>query len=359
MRGLLALLVIVCLASGCVGPTPDGGSTPRDQDAPDFPSDADLTAPPAAVAEHGPAEREESAVTVTPGAVPAGYTARQTITIRNSLEGFPGAVAEFSTPGGGLSVHKGTTGSYEVVVELRATALTESEARAALATLHVDSTDAVTGGSLHIAVKGRMDSRTQAGLLGDVQRSISIDASLDAGLAYDLAASTGGGGIDLSDLAGPSVSAETGGGGIEANDLRFAKTTLSTGGGGISAQGIQADEVDVQTGGGGVTVEASARTLSAESGGGGVTVDFTPTATGRSTIQSGGGGVTVTLARDDGIAYDVSASSSGGGCTVDIHDAETTGNDFQKHARSRGFRSASIQATVEASSGGGGVTVRD
>ena len=356
MRQLAALLALAALmsalAAGCVSPAPGTGGA--GEPAPP----TDIEAPTQVAASHGAAVREDSPVTVGPTVTPVpGYTARQTVKVHNSVAGFPGAIASYATPGGGLMVQDGEKGRYDVQVELVASGLTEQAARDALATLHVDVTDTVQSQVLHIGVAGRMDNAPTQGV-GNAQRSISMVARLDPALRYALDASSSGGGLSLSKLGGNSLRASSSGGGLSADGLTFDDTSLSSSGGGLGAK-LKADKLTASSSGGGMDVKASARTADLSSTGGGMDVDATPTATGKWSMSSGGGGLSVKLARTSGTAYDVTASSGGGGCDVSVHDATTQGSGSDKRAKSSGFDSARIQATVDASSGGGGLSVHD
>ena len=354
MRQLAALLALAAftfaLVAGCASQAPGTAGEPA--------APTDIEAPTQVVASHGAAVREDSAVTVGPTVNPVpGYTARQTVKVHNSVAGFPGAVAAYATPGGGLTVKDGDKGRYDVQVDLVASGLTEQAARDALATLHVDVTDAVQSQVLHIGVAGRMDN-APAQNVGNVQRSISMAVRLDPALRYALDASSSGGGLSLAKLGGNSLRATSSGGGLDADGLTFDDTSLSSAGGGLSAK-VVADKLTASSSGGGMDVKASARTADLSSAGGGMDVDATPTATGSWDLSSGGGGLTVKVARASGTAYDVTAASGGGGCSISIHDAETQGSGSDKHATSSGFAGAAIQATFDASSGGGGISVHD
>lgn len=344
------LALFLALTSGCVGgvtETPSGGD------------DRDLVAPDSAVAAHEAAKREDSSITVAPRPAPnPGYIARQTVTVRNSLEGFQGAVATYSSPGGPVTVRAGTEDGYVAVAQISATGLTESEARSALATIHIDVTDTVEGNVLQLGMAGRLDTLTNPVAVTS-NRQVALEIALPASLAYDLTATTQGGGLDVRGLGGPALEADSSGGGLSLEDLSFRTVDVESAGGGISARDITGDEVKIRSAGGGLDADIEARQADVQSSGGGMSVEFRPTATGSSKFSSGGGGLAIQLARDDAIAYDVHAQSGGGGCSVSIHDAETTGSATDKRAKSRNFATARIQATIDAQSGGGGLTVED
>ncbi|MHB8633749.1 MAG: DUF4097 family beta strand repeat-containing protein [Thermoplasmatota archaeon] len=341
----VALAVALLVLAGCT-------TTPPATNATDLHADA------AAAAAHGAPQRDDGPVTVGVTASPPGYEAQEVVTVKNGLAGFPGAIASYTTPGGSADVTKGDAGQYVVVATLKAAGATEAEARQRLATMHLDVTDQVEGGVLHIGEAGRFDDNPPS-LTTANERSLDLAVHLDGALAYDLSGDTGGGDLSLSDLHGTTLHGNTGGGTISGSGLSFGDAALTTGGGSVSTTTFGAQNLVVTTGGGAIDVQAEAVDARLESGGGALTANLRPTASGSFTLHTGGGSVDATLARQTGIAYDVRATTGGGTASVSLHDAPSDGTGGDVHARSPDWATATIQSTVDASSGGGSVSVHD
>lgn len=346
---ILALLLVAGILAGCTAPV----TAPADTTEP-----YSLTAPAAAVASHPAAARDETPVMVT--GVPLRYTASMSITIHNTLAGFPGAAAHFSSPGGPVMVSAGGDG-YVVVAKLSATATTEADARAALATIHLDNADAVDGGVLRVSAVGRMDDlATNPTLLQSTNRDLDLDVKLQPSLAYALQADSSGGAVHVSGLHGPDLQASSSGGTVTVTSCAFTTLRVTSSGGAVTVESSSADAARVSSSGGAVDATLRGRSATISSSGGAVTVNWTPTSTGTLEASSSGGGVSVALARADGTAYDASAHSSGGSTSVHLHDAgSSSSDDNDAHARSADWANATIQSTVDAHSSGGSVSVHD
>lgn len=333
-------LTLAALLAGCTSTSVVPGQSMSDAEAA---AHGELQAgPESAVAEHGAPQRTDGPVSVSFGVMPGpGFTARQTITITNSVAGFPSAVASYSVGGGSSMIHPGDAGKYTHIVVLEATALTESDARAALATMHVDGSDFVRDGILHFGLETRMDPQNNQGIVGNgPQRTFHADAAVDASLAYALDAHVGGGSSEVGGLHGPALDASAGGGSLNVHDVTFG-------------------DVGASAGGGEVTIDAKVREANVRAGGGSIKARLEPIASGSFSVSVGGGSAEMALVRGQSIGYDVTARAGGGSADVTLHDASTQDSYGSKHATSPGFATAAIQTTVTATAGGGSVNVHD
>lgn len=145
----------------------------------------------------------------------------------------------------------------------------------------------------------------------DVSYTVRVPANVA------LVVKSSGGGVRLTDVAGPADVSSSGGG------IRAVRTSgplrLRASGGGITGEGLSSANVDASSSGGGVRLgfTSAPSSVLVESSGGGVTVELPNTPdTYRLEATSSGGGVSTSVRTDPTSTRVVDVHSSGGGVTV-------------------------------------------
>jgi DUF4097 and DUF4098 domain-containing protein YvlB len=157
----------------------------------------------------------------------------------------------------------------------------------------------------------------------DIYRHVSIDYVIETPRMTEIAANSGSGNLDISDIGG-RVSANTGSGDIRAANLG-ADAKLETGSGNIHASGLTgasrastgsgdihieetgAGDVHASTGSGNIDVTGLNGALNAGTGSGWIHVDGTPS--GNWKLETGSGDMKLRIASGKGYELDAEASS--------------------------------------------------
>lgn len=159
--------------------------------------------------------------------------------------------------------------------------------------------DATTaGGGIRVSqLAGRHALRTSGG-------SIHLES-----LAGTVKAQTSGGSIRGGQLTG-DVDAATSGGSIQLDGVAGDRLKAKTSGGSIQLRGVSVP-AEAHTSGGSITVETSSAPLVASTAGGSIHATFTSAPRAEATLRTSGGSVNLTLPPD--AAFQLDAATTGGG----------------------------------------------
>lgn len=346
---LLASTLLAALLAGCaasIPPSATSGTVPI--------ADA------ATIASHKAAQRTDGPVTTRLDTT--GYVATQTITVTNDVTGFLGARVNLSVPAGSIDAKEGDAGKYTLTLVLTARALTESQARDALHTMHAYDHDSIKDGILDYGLGVRFDPQDQGAVGNAPSRSAALTAALGRAMAHELEMDGASANLQATGLGGPALDASTASGDVTAKGVSFAAARLESASGHVRFDGTAA-RLEASATSGNVDVEARAAAAELSSTSGSVTAKLTPTATGTFSADSVSGSARITLARAGGLAYDAASESTSGTATVKLHDATTATDNGPGHseasARSPGFDQASIRATVTAKAVSGDADIHD
>lgn len=289
--------------------------------------------------DHGQASRTETPVTVERAG--SQWVAKQTVTYENDFGGASAATVKLSTDAGGVAARGWSSGGYKTVILLQARADSEADARAWLDRITVTHSDRLSGGRLSLATDVDLPDGDKPDRLS---MSGGVTASLPKSPSYALEMDAAAGGASTQGLNGPSVDADVAAGGISV-DGAFGRMVVAAAAGGVELLGT-ANDVTASADAGGI----GARLRAGGSGGWAFDVDA--------------GGLTLAIDRTAGDAFDVEGTVTAGGLSVDLSDGETlsSGGGYtggSKHVRSRGFDTAAVQVTIDASVTAGGLDVHD
>lgn len=285
---------------------------------------------------------DEGEVTVVQGteivggiSVPDGsYTARQVITISNNDGGATSANVALTTAVGDIEA-SGSSDGYVVTVTLEAKRDNEADARAALASMHVEHSDKLGDGVLSLAAEVVFGNNPN-------NQSGTIVAQLPTALAYALKPSSNSGDLSINDLHGSSLEADTDNGGVTATGV-WSGASLTSDNGDLSFSGDSGD-LFADTSNGTVTVVLACKQDADVS---------LMTANGTIDAQ-----VDSTVA---GVGFDLLADTDLGTASVDVAGTDPVGAQSETHAhyRSTSYSSAPIQVNLDAQSSTGDVTVHE
>jgi DUF4097 and DUF4098 domain-containing protein YvlB len=253
-----------------------------------------------------------------------------------------------STEAGAVRVEGGSQSGITYVIKKHAYASSEEEARRQFERLRISAS---SQGDTAI-IRGLSPGSPGRG------RSVSVDFEVNCPRNIELvSARTGGGGLNVSAIAG-RMEGETGGGNIRLNDIAGA-ISASSGGGSVDVDAAGA-KVKVETGGGNIQIHSANGPVEATSGGGSITIDSSKQSI---VVETGGG--SINIGNDGG---DLRASTGGGSINAgDIHgkaDLETGGGSISLRSADGPVRAESgggslelhkMTHGVQAETGGGGI----
>lgn len=197
-------------------------------------------------------------------------------------------------------------------------------------------------------------------------RNISISYELVVPASTRLSASTGSGGHEITDIAGPvtansgsghirlarirgDVKATTGSGGISASEVA-GRFVGNTGSGSIDVRNSEVVDADVHTGSGGITVQSVSGRLKARAGSGSIDVMGRPTAAWD--LDTGSGSVKLNVPPELGFDVDLHTSSGG----INVAREVTTQGQADKHRMQAKVKGGG--PLVKVSTGSGSIDLR-
>jgi hypothetical protein len=245
----------------------------------------------------------------------AGAAQATQVDTRQELKVGAHATIAVESDGGSVQVEPGPAGVVTVVAQRRAG--DDAAARALPVTITLD------GNTVHIKYR-------RAQKWGS--HNESVDFHVTAPRDSKVTASTGGGSVAVSGMAGGGVDVTTGGGSVAVADVE-GKISVHTGGGGIEMQHV-GGTVDATTGGGSVSVKGALH--------------------GKNVVETGGGSIRVVIPGDSKL--DVDASTGGGGAHNDFGLA----TDGDKWGPPRGFHGKigdGSGGSLELHTGGGSISL--
>jgi hypothetical protein len=333
------LLVAALLSSGCISALASDVPDPSvaDPSASQSPMGADAGTP----ATHGAPQRTDSPVTVTLGT--NGFTAAKDVTVRNDFGGAGNARTGLGSRNGGITVSAWDQGGYLLAAHLEGGGSTEQEARAALDTLAVVTQDSLSGGVLDLGLLVKFNDPAPPAptplpiQLGDsLRRSASIVASLPAGPAEMLQASTTNGGVKVDGLHGPSLT------------LDSTNGDLTTGG--------SWDQARLDTTNGAIHLAGTTNDLDASSTNGAIDGTLESSRSSHQSVATTNGNVSLKVkAGDHGYALD--GQTTNGRVSFDVGSAHASGKGHQQ-ARTAGYEDAAVQVALTLDSTNGDVSAR-
>ena len=194
--------------------------------------------------------------------------------------------------------------------------------------------------NITVGLPHRMDS-IEAKLKGG---SVNIERISANSMEFKL----GGGRAAISDCSARELEVLTGGGSIIIRGVKTKTSEIKTGGGSVKAEELTAsDRLEAKTGGGSIVISGSALETEAVSGGGDVRLSLSGAE--RVEAKTGGGGVSIELSGVKGVKAKL---GTGGGRARLIFD----GSEIMCGRRVEATVGDG-STTVEASSGGGSVTL--
>lgn len=291
---------------------------------------------PPASAQSRNATRSDGEVMVLPNLSP-GFTATQTITISHNDGGAGQGVVTLENVSGGLTSSAAASAGYEIQITLKADAPTEAQAREALATMSVEHSDALGGGTLYLGNRVRY-AKYQA---NNVSRSATVSAALPPALSYRLEQNSVSGANASSGLHGPSV---------WMNNTSGALTLAGTW-----------DEAAANSVSGGVTVSGDIADLQASTTSGTLTSRLTGNRSSSAQLDAVSGAIDATVATSAGAGYDLEAHTTSGTATIAVAVAGTQPVGQQSardaHYRSANYASSNPKISVYAQTTSGSVNI--
>jgi len=159
------------------------------------------------------------------------------------------------------------------------------------------------------AVRVRAERRSSWGWFD----SLNLHYEIRVPKSVTLDIKTGGGGIELSSIAG-DAELKTSGGSIQVSGLT-GKLHAQTSGGHVRAEEVQGD-ADLETSGGGIEADAVDGALTARTSGGSIHIERV---TGRVEAHTSGGGITAVLSKKN--AHGGALETSGGSISASVDPA--------------------------------------
>jgi len=328
-RSLLMSLLLAMTISACSG---DGGDPAGAGDK------AQLSGASAMTRDY---QRQDSPVVAVPDG--GGWLATQAIVLSNDSAGATRAQVQLVTSVGDVTSSPGANG-YQITVSLQASGNSESEARAALASMSLSHGDELGGDLLSLDTRvafAPYQAPSSGGIVTDLRRA-SIHASLPAALVYALRQHTDVGDADAAGLSGVTAQLDTQVGNAQLQG-DFERVSLDCETGQVSYTG-DTRQLHAYTSVGSViaTIPASADLL-AELG-----------------TQIGDVQVGLPVAAA-GAGFDLVASTEVGAAAIVVRNTESQGASSATHAhyRSADYDSASPKIRVYGTSQVGDVIIRD
>lgn len=345
MRVLMVLLLVGLLPlAGCLDdPDPDGDGVPSqeevrlgtDPDDPDTDDDGvpDGEEPEVKAARESGGEpvardpdRDDGTVETAFDPMALSWSATRTVTITNDMAGFADAAVLMDTYNGDVTVAPWDEDRYEAVVDLRATADTEEQARDHLASMTVENVDLlVAPGRLSIAALVLQEEWEAEPSIPGVQvnrhtASADVTLRIPGGDGLQLVLDTTNGNIEAPAMETQSLVADSTNGDLEVVDVRTTDLRLDTTNGNIEAS-------------------------------------VTPTGHGRWVLDSTNGNVALTVTTGAAYGYELLADTTNGQVTMDVDDAQTQVDGDEGYARTDGYGGRDIQVRAVLDTTNGDITV--
>jgi hypothetical protein len=146
---------------------------------------------------------------------------------------------------------------------------------------------------------------------------------------------------------------------LRVEQVKASEISLSTSNGSIQVDRLFASTVELRSSNGSLKGELSAATLTARTSNGSINFKLTPTATGQYDVRTSNGSVDLYATTNATIGYSVEAEVSNGRVRVELpHFADLEPSRQRVRGQTENFSSASIQATIHATTSNGSIEIR-
>lgn len=382
---LLALMLIVMTASGCVLPETEPASSASEADPSVEPESTDGSeAPDAAGSESAapaaPAPEPNMTGEVTEEQTTVGlclgegltnvYCATRSVLVEGNLTDLPALSVLLESFSGTLSVTTAEENVWSLEATMRSGGMSSSQARDNLDKITFQWSYLAEDGYALVATATSEDTNVAA------RHEASLALVLPAAVAPSLEAEVSAGRVLVDSLAGGSILATVPSGSIYVSDSVVDKANVTTGSGSVYITNLTAQSVGAEAGRGSINaddVTADLTELRTSSGSvygnirgvdavlgsssGSVYASFVPTASGALTITGGAASLDLSVPEGDDFGYDVEASSGTGSVEIFLEDGNATHEDRSATFLTENFAERGIQTVVRLTTGSGSIVV--